>query len=151
MSIAFRNVDVPAGAPPGEWPYEAIVTVIERGSICDWATLTREVRTDPWGQVARQLEDYFTYSRPPGVCALIERAIASARAAAEASERAEVAREVDDLVRRSTLASGVFAKRIGTSASRLSTYRTGKVTPSASLLVRMRRVAGRLSGERTGG
>jgi hypothetical protein len=32
------------------------------------------------------------------------------------------------------------AARIGTSASRLSTYVTGKVTPSAALLVRMRRV-----------
>jgi hypothetical protein len=31
--------------------------------------------------------------------------------------------------------------RIGTSPSRLSTYATGKATPSASLMVRMRRVA----------
>jgi hypothetical protein len=35
------------------------------------------------------------------------------------------------------------ASRIGTSPSRLSTYVTGKVTPSAALLVRMRRAIDR--------
>jgi transcriptional regulator with XRE-family HTH domain len=34
-----------------------------------------------------------------------------------------------------------FALRLGTSRPRLSTYLSGKVTPSASLMVRMRRVA----------
>jgi transcriptional regulator with XRE-family HTH domain len=34
-----------------------------------------------------------------------------------------------------------FAERIGTSRSRLSTYTSGKVVPSATLMVRMRRVA----------
>ncbi|MFD2862989.1 helix-turn-helix domain-containing protein [Salininema proteolyticum] len=33
-----------------------------------------------------------------------------------------------------------FAERIGTSASRLSTYISGKVMPSAALMVRIRRV-----------
>lgn len=146
MTVSFRNVDVPPGAPPGNWPFEAIVAVIERGSISDWSVLTREVRADPWGLVARQLEEYLGYEHPRGVTALFERAIASARSAAESAERAEVAGEVGDLVRRSGLSSSAFAERIGTSASRLSTYRTGKVTPSAALLVRMRRVVDRLNG-----
>jgi transcriptional regulator with XRE-family HTH domain len=41
----------------------------------------------------------------------------------------------------SRLSRAEFASRIGTSPSRLSTYVTGKVTPSAALLVRMRRTA----------
>lgn len=41
------------------------------------------------------------------------------------------------------LSRAQFASQIGTSASRLSTYVNGKVTPSAALLVRMRRVAER--------
>jgi transcriptional regulator with XRE-family HTH domain len=49
---------------------------------------------------------------------------------------------------RSTIAlSGLnmteFASRIGTSASRLSTYATGKVTPSAALMLRIRRLGSR--------
>jgi hypothetical protein len=41
-----------------------------------------------------------------------------------------------------------LAERIGTSRSRLSTYMSGKVVPSATLIVRMRRVA-RHASERT--
>lgn len=118
------------------------MATIERGLVADWAVLTREIRSDPWGPVARRVQEYLSYERPHGVAPLFERAIAAARRGAEAAERAEVAREVDDLVRRSGLTSRELAERIGTSASRLSTYRSGQVTPSAALLVRMRRLVG---------
>jgi transcriptional regulator with XRE-family HTH domain len=58
------------------------------------------------------------------------------------SERAEVATEVRNLVSASGLSRQDFAARLGTSRSRLSTYMSGKVVPSAALVVRMRRVAG---------
>jgi transcriptional regulator with XRE-family HTH domain len=63
--------------------------------------------------------------------------------AVEASEREAVATEIAELIEASGLSRGDFATRIGTSASRLSTYATDKVTPSAALLVRMRRAAER--------
>jgi DNA-binding transcriptional regulator YiaG len=44
-------------------------------------------------------------------------------------------------VTRSGLSRQDFALRLGTSRPRLSTYMSGKVTPSASLMLRMRRVA----------
>ena len=53
-----------------------------------------------------------------------------------------MAEEVRQLIARSGLSQAAFAERIGTSASRLSTNATGKKTPSATLMVRMRRVAG---------
>jgi DNA-binding transcriptional regulator YiaG len=68
-------------------------------------------------------------------------ALARARRRAEDEEREQVAAEVRDAIARSGLSRAEFASRIGTSSSRLSTYATGKVTPSASLMVRMRRVA----------
>ncbi|MGH3899287.1 MAG: helix-turn-helix domain-containing protein [Pseudonocardiaceae bacterium] len=43
------------------------------------------------------------------------------------------------------MARAEFASTIGTSVSRLSTYLSGKVTPSVALLVRMRRVTTRSS------
>jgi len=58
------------------------------------------------------------------------------------ADREEVAAEIADLVTRSGLTRAEFASRIGTSASRLSTYLAGTVTPSAALLVRMRRLGG---------
>lgn len=61
------------------WPYEAIVTAIERGLIGDWARLTAEIALDPWGEVARQVEEYLAYAEPGGVTALLHRAIVRAR------------------------------------------------------------------------
>jgi hypothetical protein len=145
MGVLFRNVDVPEGAPIDQWPYEALVTAIERGGIGDWARLTSRVRQDPWGPVARQVELYLSYAQPWGVGPLLRRALDSARAEAEAGDRAAVAEEVRALVARSGLSPAEFASRVGTSRSRLSTYRSGRVTPSAALLVRMRRVADALS------
>ncbi len=145
MTVTFRNVDVPDGAPVDQWPYEAIVIAIERGTVTDWAMLTRTIRDDPWGPVARQVEHYLGYAHPWGVAPLLERAIDAARANAEDAERVVVAEQVRDLVAASGLSMAEFASRIGTSRSRLSTYRSGRVAPSATLMVRMRRLVDRLS------
>jgi transcriptional regulator with XRE-family HTH domain len=69
--------------------------------------------------------------------------IAAARRDAETADRAQVAAEVRTLIEESGLSRADFAAAIGSSASRLSTYATGRVTPSAALLLRMRRVARR--------
>ncbi len=143
MVVAFRNVEVRPGAPVREWPYEALVAIIERGTISDWAHVTRELRGDPWGPVARQVELYLSYAQPWGVGPLLERTLASARQQAAADERAAVADEVRALVDLSGLSLSEFASRIGTSRTRLSTYRSGRVTPSAALMVRMRRLVHR--------
>lgn len=140
MTLAFRNVDVPEGDVES-WPYEAIVTAIERGTVSDWAVLGLAISSSPWGEVARQVEEYLTYADEPGVGALLRRRIERARTEREESERDEVAARVRELVLRSGLTREGFARRIGTSRPRLSTYCSGKVTPSATLLLRMSRVA----------
>lgn len=145
MSIAFRNVDVDPGSPVGTWPYEAIVTVIERGTIADGVVLTRAIDDDPWGPVARQVEEYLAYEEPYGVGPLLARAVERARRQAEESERREVAQRVAALIARSGLTTAELASRVGTSRSRLSTYRTGRVVPSAAMLCRLERVVDRLS------
>jgi DNA-binding transcriptional regulator YiaG len=141
-TLAFRNVDVSSADPVSAWPLEAIQTALERGGLGDWRRLAAAIRADPWGPVARRIEELLAYSRPYGVAPAFERAIAQSRAAAEAAEREAVAVEVRELVDRSGLSQAEFASRVGTSASRLSTYASGKVTPSAALLLRMRHVAG---------
>lgn len=138
-ALAFRNVDASPDDPVSEWPLEAIQTALQRGGLSHWRRLGKAIRAEPWGPVARRVEEVLTYSRPYGVADAMERIIARTREAAETSERRAVAAEVDRLVRESGLSRAEFASRIGTSASRLSTYATGKVTPSAALLVRMRR------------
>jgi DNA-binding transcriptional regulator YiaG len=139
VTVQFRNVNV-GGDDLETWPYEAIVTLVERGTIGDWARLGRAIRASPWGPVARQVEEYLAYSDEPGVAALLSRRIAQAREEQARQERDEVATRVRQLVGRSGLSRAQFAERIGTSRPRLSTYCSGTVTPSAALLVRMERV-----------
>lgn len=142
-TLAFRNVDVSPGDPGSEWPQEAIQTALERGGLSHWRRLGEAVRVDPWGSVARRIEEVLSYSRPYGVAPALERVISRAREDAEGAEREAVSAEIQQLVRQSGLSRAEFASRIGTSASRLSTYATGKVTPSAALLLRMRRLGAR--------
>jgi DNA-binding transcriptional regulator YiaG len=142
MPLAFRNLTITPDAPVSEWPTEAVQTALERGDLADWHRIVVALQADPWGKTARQVEEVLSYSRPYGIAEAIEAALARARQRTEASERAAVASEIREAVERSGLSQAEFASRIGTSASRLSTYASGKVTPSAMLMVRIRRVAG---------
>src|SRR5580704_3306635 len=141
MPLAFRNLTITPDAPVSEWPTEAVQTALERGDLADWHRIVVALQADPWGKTARQVEEVLSYSRPYGIAEAIEAALARARQRTEASERAAVASEIREAVERSGLSQAEFASRIGTSASRLSTYASGKVTPSAMLMVRIRRVA----------
>lgn len=141
MATAFRNVTATAADPVATWPTEAVRAAIERGDLRDWRRLIAAVRADPWGRVARKIEEVLSHSRPYGVAELLEAGLADARMVAEAEERALVAAELRSLIAASGLTQGLFASRMGTSAPRLSSYVNGSVTPSAALLVRARRVA----------
>lgn len=149
MSLAFRNVDVSPEDPVEVWPTEAVLTALERGGLGHWRRLTAAIREDPWGPVARRVEEALDVSRPYGVGVLMADVLVAARARAECAERAEVAAEITRLLAASGLSRAEFASAIGTSASRLSTYLSGKVTPSAGLLVRMRSVAARGTSARS--
>jgi DNA-binding transcriptional regulator YiaG len=149
-TLAFRNIDASPADPVSGWPIEAIQTALERGGLSDWRRLATAVGNEPWGPVARRIEEVIGYSRPYGITDAMEGVIARARAKAEQSERDQVAQEVNRLIDKSGLSRVEFASRIGTSASRLSTYATGRVTPSAALLLRMLHAASADLGESLG-
>jgi hypothetical protein len=140
-ALKFRNVDASPEDPVESWPFEGILAAVERGTLPDWRRLAAAIRADPWGPVARQVLEAVRLSGPYGTAELLEAVVDQARKLAAESERREVAGEVRGLVGRSGLPAQEFADRIGTSRSRLSTYMSGKVVPSAALMVRMRRVA----------
>jgi Helix-turn-helix domain len=87
------------------------------------------------------LEQAVELAEDVGVAATLRRTLAHARDAAEADAREEVRRRLNALVERSGLTAAQFAQRLVTSASRMSTYLTGKVVPSAALLVRAEKVS----------
>jgi len=102
--------------------------------------MATEIAQEPWGRTARQIEEVLSHSRPYGVASLFEGMIESARGQAEALEREDVAAELREHIGRSGLTQAEFARRLGTSPSRLSSYVNGGVVPSATLMVRARRV-----------
>jgi hypothetical protein len=141
MPVEFRNVDASPADDVRTWPYEALVAVIDRGLVGDWRPIFAELRRSPWGKVARRVEQYVSYREPDGVSTLFALAIERARVDAEGKDRAEVVARVNAAVERSGLTNRDFARLVGTSASRLSTYLNGRVTPSAAMLVRIERAA----------
>lgn len=141
MAVRFRNVDASPEDDVRTWPYEALVTVMDRGLVADWQPVFAEIRRSPWGPVARRVERYLSYRDPDGVSALFSLAIERARTDADRADRAEVAARVRAAVERSGLTRTAFAELVGTSPSRLSTYLNAKVTPSAAMLVRIEAAA----------
>jgi len=140
-ALRFRNITASVDDPVETWPFEGILAAVERGTLPDWRRLAAAIRADPWGPVAQQVLEAVAISRPYGTTELLSTVVERARQEAAEAERGQVASEVRDLVAQSGLSKQEFALRLGTSRPRLSTYMSGKVTPSAALMLRMRRVA----------
>jgi DNA-binding transcriptional regulator YiaG len=140
-ALKFRNIEASSEDPVETWPFEGFLAAVERGTLPDWRRLARAIKADPWGAVAQQVVEALSLSRPYGTAELLEGIIKRARDEAADSERREVAAEIRTLADDSGLSRQEFAQRIGTSRSRLSTYISGQVVPSAALMVRIRRVS----------
>jgi hypothetical protein len=91
--------------------------------------------------VAQQVIESVHRSRPYGATELFEAVIGSARKDAAEAERARSRRRSASTRRQLTPVTQAFALRLGTSRSRLSTYMSGRVIPSATLMIRMRHAA----------
>ena len=89
--LTFRNVDASPEDPVEEWPLEAFQAALERGSLKHWRRLAAAIEVQPWGPLARDVEEVLTHSRPYGVAKVMERVIERARSDAEAAERDAVA------------------------------------------------------------
>lgn len=137
MTIDFRNVEGSTADPVGTWPYEGLVSVLEHGGVRAWRPVFEQLEREPWGAVARSVEAYLAYSSEPALVSLFGRALARARLRREAQERNAVASRVRAAVSSSGRPARDFALAVGTSASRLSTYMTGRTMPSAAMLLRI--------------
>lgn len=140
MTVRFRNVDVDPTADPDDWPFEAILTMVERGMLSDWQLLTAAIRSNPWGGCARAVEQIASWDEHYGADRLFAHVVAQARQAVDAESR----RSFGERMRAVRLALGMslrdFAPLIGTSAQRLSSYESGQVAPTVNILGRIERV-----------
>jgi hypothetical protein len=125
------------------WPTAAIRAALQGGDIDTWKRIAAALKRDPYGRTARQVEEILDATRPYGIAKALWEVLERARAHLEANERAEVARHVRLLVERSGLGQQEFASRIGVAPGDLAAYLDGSLSPSASLMIRIRRLSDR--------
>lgn len=147
-TLRFRNITSTPDDPVEQWGVEGILAAIDRGSLPHLRRIAGAVRADPWGPIAADLDQALRLADDVGVASTLRRALAHARHDVNARAREEVRGRLARLVQDSGLSAGQFARRLGTSASRMSTYLTGAVVPSAALLVRAEDIAALLAGSR---
>jgi len=102
-ALKFRNITASVDDPVETWPFEGILTAVERGALPDWRRLAVAVRADPWGSVAQQVLEAVEMSHPYGTTELLTAVIERARADAAHAEREQVAGEIRALVTQSGL------------------------------------------------
>lgn len=124
--------------------HEQLARVIDTGTVAEWRAFVAPIAAQPWGPAADRLIDLARDAHEKVVARTLEEFRLVYRERQEQREKAYVAREIRRLVALSGLTQRDFAAYIGTSASRLSTYVSGKVTPSAAMLLRIRRAANAL-------
>ena len=133
--LKFRNINATPADPVSEWGSEGVLTALERGGLTYLRRLSQAALADPEGQVAQWVVDAARCTNRPSA-QLIARRVEEAR-----NPRLEVSRRVREAIALSGLSARRFAARCGTSPSRLSTYATGKVTPSADVFLRIERAS----------
>ncbi|BBX75369.1 XRE family transcriptional regulator [Mycobacterium shinjukuense] len=137
-----RPGDPDPDRPVEFWSTAAVRVALEGGDIATWKNIAAALKRDPYGRTARQVEEVIQGARY-GIAKALWEVLERARAQLEADERAEVARHVRLLVDRSGLGQQEFASRIGVGAEDLAAYLNGTLSPSASLMIRMRRLSDR--------
>ncbi len=125
------------------WSTAAIRSALQGGDIATWKRIAAALKRDPYGRTARQVEEVLEGTRPYGISKALWEVLKRARTHLEASERAEVARHLRLLIDRSGLGQQEFASRIGVSPEDLDAYLDGSISPSAPLMLRMRRLSDR--------
>lgn len=138
MSVVGRNVELDARslADPNLWPFEAVLSAIERGSLREWRLLAAAINSAPWGPCADAVSTITGWHENPGVDEVFQQIVANARLSADTATRRRFGHWIRSVRERLGLTQREFAELIGTSASRLSTYETGKVAPSIEILGR---------------
>jgi len=144
MSVSFRNVDVDESAPLGTWPPEAIEILVDRGNLSDWRRIAAALARDPWGPLARTVEEIVGLDSHYGIDRILERVLERERERRTLAGRRRYADRLRDLRRSAGLSMRELAAAAGTSAARISDYENARVAPTTDVLARLEDVLERL-------
>ncbi|GAB3526157.1 helix-turn-helix domain-containing protein [Arthrobacter monumenti] len=141
MSLKFRNLNVSPQDPVENWGFEGLLAAVDRGAVPEWRRITHAVRINPRGKVAGELREVIAVAEDISIAAVLARILDEAVKDEDELDKKAAAGAMRAAFQESGMTRAQFAERLGTSASRLSTYLNGKVTPSAALLLRAQRIA----------
>lgn len=131
--------DLPRSAPIRTT--EQLRELIEHGNARRWRTAVLPLIESPWGPYGVHVVQLAKAGGLERITEILQACRSVYQERQERRERDAIAREIRRLVAISGLTQREFAAQVGTSPSRLSTYVNGRVVPSASMLLRIRRVA----------
>jgi hypothetical protein len=131
------------------WPTSSIRAALETDDLTVWQRIVVAIKRDPYGRTARQVEEVLESAQPYGVSKALAEVLIRTREHLEANERAEVGRHVRLLLDRSGLGPQEFASRIGVPTDQFTAYLDGSTSPSASLMIRIRRLSDRFAKMRS--
>lgn len=143
MTISFRNVEVDETAPLDTWPPEAIEILVDRGNLSDWRRLAAALADDPWGPLARTVEEIISLDCHYGVDRILDRVLRRERERRTLSGRRRYADHLRGLRRAAGMTMRELAAAAGTSAARISDYENARVAPTTDVLARLEDVLGR--------
>ncbi len=106
-----------------------------------WRLLLAPLLTAPWSGRADQLQREVAASGDAWLARLLEGCSVVIRDLQAEWDRQAIAREIRRLVASSGVTQRDFSALVGTSQSRFSTYINGRVTPSATMMLRISRTA----------
>lgn len=134
MKVEFRNLTATPDDPVEQWGGgEGILTAIDRGSREESHRIVRAVARDPFGEVSVNLDAAPGLAEDRGVVTALPRNLTSAR---DSAARAVVVARLKAALAEFGGPANDFARLLGTSASRMSTYLSGIVVSSAAFLVK---------------
>ena len=122
-------MSTPAAPGPILRTPEEVAWTWDNGGLRAWRGQVAIIASNPWAPYGNELKELALAANRPAPVHAIEEAVKVYRSRFERRERELVAREIRQLVAMSGLSQREFAAMAGTSASRLSTYVNGLVTP----------------------
>jgi DNA-binding transcriptional regulator YiaG len=137
MTVSYRNVDVDETAPLATWPGEAIEILVDRGHLSDWHRLAAALAEDPWGPLARTVEEIIALDCHYGVDRILERVLQRERQRCTLIGRRRYADHLRRLRRSAGLSMRELAAAAGTSAARISDYENARMSPTTDVLARL--------------
>lgn len=126
-----------AGAPQPATSRADVLGALHDGHLPSWRRQVAAIVAEPWAGPGADWIALLDPRRDAFALACLRALVDRAQQDAVAQERGAVADHIRRTIARAGVTQREFARLIGTSQSRLSTYVSGSVVPSAAMLVRI--------------